>query len=56
MIPRKTTTIDPKWSEYDRFVAQCQLANFGTIYLDEYGCPIDDEWLDDDDVDIEDWD
>lgn len=35
--------IDNKWSDYDKLVAKCHLENFGKIYLDEYGCPIDNE-------------
>lgn len=35
--------IDEKWSDYDKLVAKCQLENYGKIYLDEYGCPIDNE-------------
>ena len=43
----KTNKIDMAWSEYDRTVAECQLANYGVIYLDEYGLPIDDIYLTD---------
>ena len=39
--------INMNWSEYDRCVAECQLANYGVIYLDEYGLPIDDIYLTD---------
>lgn len=46
MMP-KTTKIAANWSEYDQSVAKCQLANYGIIYLDEYGCPIDDIYVTD---------
>lgn len=37
--------IDPAWSEYDRMVAGCHLANAGVIIVDcEYGQPIDNEY------------
>lgn len=34
-----------KWEmeRLDKLVAKCHLNNFGKIYLDEYGCPIDNE-------------
>ncbi len=38
-------TIDEKWNMYDRSVGMCHLSNFGKIYLDSYGKPIDDEYL-----------
>ena len=34
-------TIDRNWDEYDRLVAECHLDNYGIIYLDDYGCPMD---------------
>lgn len=37
------TEIDEKWHEYDKSVAECQLENYGCIYLDRFGEPIDDE-------------
>lgn len=37
--------INDKWSEYDKMVAQCQMMNYGKIFIDEYGEPIDDEYL-----------
>lgn len=33
--------INEKWSMYDKVVATSHLKNYGEIYLDEYGCPID---------------
>ena len=39
---KKTNKVNPNWSSYDKSVAECHLANYGVIYLDEYGCPIDD--------------
>ena len=38
-----TKIIDPAWSRYDQSVAECQLLNFGVIFIDRYGLPIDDE-------------
>lgn len=37
-----TTKVNPKWSDYDKSVAKCHLADFGFILLDEYGIPRDD--------------
>lgn len=37
--------INEQWSEYNKVVAMCQMTNYGKIYLDEYGEPIDDEYL-----------
>lgn len=37
--------INDNWSEYDKTVAKCHLANYGKIYVDEYNQPIDDEYL-----------
>ena len=42
---RTRKSINPRWSEYDISVAKTHLANYGVIYLDEYGCPIDDEYI-----------
>lgn len=39
-----TTEINTKWNEYDKLNAKCQLENYGKIYLDEYGHPIDNEY------------
>lgn len=39
----KVYEIEQNWTDYDKTVAECQLANYGCIYLDDYGCPIDDE-------------
>lgn len=40
--------IDPNWSGYDKSVAQGMLYDFGEIYVDSYGTPIDDEyWVED---------
>ena len=41
---KTTTKISEKWNDYDKKVAQCQLNNYGVIFLDEYGFPIDDEY------------
>lgn len=40
-----TTEINPEWSHYDKTTAKAHLMNYGKIYLDEYGCPIDDDYL-----------
>ena len=42
------TSVDPKWSEYDRTVGKQHLMNYGRIYLDEYGVPVDDEYVTED--------
>ena len=40
-----TTEINPRWRQYDQLTAKAHLFNYGVIYLDEYGFPIDDEYL-----------
>lgn len=50
---KKVTEIDPRWSDYDKDVANCQLAHFGSIILDEYGRPIDEDYLEPGDYDVE---
>lgn len=37
----KTTKDLNKFNGYDKVVAQCHIENWGVIYLDEYGCPMD---------------
>ena len=38
------TEIDPEWSDYDKTIAGCHLANAGVVIVDtEYGQPIDNE-------------
>lgn len=44
----KTYSIKTSWSDYDKSVAECQMENYGVIYLDDYGCPIDDIFITDD--------
>jgi len=39
-----TSYISGTWCKYDQDVARCQLANYGKIFLDEYGKPIDNEY------------
>ena len=39
-----TREINSAWGAYDQSVARTQLVNYGIIYLDEYGCPIDEEY------------
>lgn len=38
-----TDKIDPDWGDYDKAVAETHMANYGKIFLDEYGSPIDNE-------------
>lgn len=40
-----TTEINPRWRKYDQLTAKAHLFNYGVIYLDEFGFPIDDEYL-----------
>lgn len=40
---KTTTEINEKWDDYGKKVAECHLNNYGVIFLDEYGCPIDNE-------------
>lgn len=42
---KKVNEINDQWSEYDKVVAKCHLANYGVIYIDDYGLPIDDEYF-----------
>lgn len=39
---RTTDKIDDMWSTYDKAVGECHLGNYGVIYLDDFGRPIDD--------------
>ena len=39
-----TTTIQKDWSDYNKTLAICQMDNNGVIFLDDYGCPIDNEF------------
>lgn len=41
---KTTKTIKSTWTQYEKVVATGQLMDFGIIFLDEYGCPIDDEY------------
>lgn len=34
--------IKDSWNKYDQQVAKCQLEDYELIFIDEYGCPIDD--------------
>ena len=39
------TEINPEWSDYDKTIAECHLANTGVVIVDtEYGQPIDNEY------------
>ena len=42
-----TKEINSAWSAYDQSVAKCHLINYGIIFLDGYGIPIDNEFLTD---------
>ena len=48
MTISKSYIINEAWSEYDKSVAECHLENYSVIYLDQYGCPIDDVYVTDD--------
>lgn len=39
---KTTKTINVNWTEYDKSTALCHLENYGVIYLDRYGYPVDD--------------
>lgn len=39
-----TTEINENWNDYSKKVAKCHLNNYGVIFLDNYGCPIDNEY------------
>ena len=36
--------MDPSWGSYDRIVATSHLTNYGRIFIDQYGAPIDNEY------------
>ena len=42
---RTAKEINSAWTGYDAAVAKCQLVNYGVIFIDEYGAPIDDDFL-----------
>lgn len=42
---RTAKKINGNWGDYDKTVAKCHLMNYGVIFLDEYGCPIDNEYV-----------
>lgn len=37
----KTTTDLKIFKGYDLSVAKCHMANWGKVFLDQYGCPMD---------------
>lgn len=39
-----TTFINPNWSSYDQSVARAHMLNWNKIIINEYGCPIDNEY------------
>ena len=41
---KTTKEINKEWSAYDQSVAKCHLANYGVIFLDSFGFPIDNEY------------
>ena len=41
---KTTMEINEKWDDYGKKVAECHLNNYGVIFLDDYGCPIDNEY------------
>ena len=36
--------IDNKWLDYDKVIGRTHLNTFGFIIVDQFGCPIDDEF------------
>ena len=42
---KTTTKVNKNWGDYDKSVAKCHLLNYGVIFLDEYNCPIDNEYM-----------
>lgn len=41
---KTTNKINQGWSLYDKAVADCQLDNYGVIFLDDLDTPIDNEY------------
>ena len=41
----KEEFLQTDWLPYDRLVGECHVDNYGCVYLDKYGTPIDDEYL-----------
>lgn len=39
-----TAAVQKWWSDYNKTVATCQLDNNGVIFLDDYDCPIDNQF------------
>ena len=37
-------TVNDNWNEYDKVVGKNQLSNYGIIFTDKYGSPIDNEY------------
>ena len=42
---KTTREINKDWNSYDQIQGKIHMANYGVIFLDEYGCPVDDEYL-----------
>lgn len=41
---KTTKEINKKWNTYDQSIAKCHLFNYGVIFLDYFGYPIDNEY------------
>lgn len=41
MVIKITDKIDAEWNQYDMAVGRAQLDNWGIIFLDEFGQPVD---------------
>ena len=41
---KTTNQFETWWSEYDYAVADTHMKNYGVIIVDEYDCPIDNEY------------
>ena len=37
-------TVNDNWNEYDKVVGRNRLLNYGIIFIDKYGSPIDNEY------------
>lgn len=41
---KTATEINDNWNGYNKSIAECHLSNYGVIFLDDYDCPIDNEY------------
>lgn len=39
-----TKHVNETWSDYNKTVARAHLSNYALIFINEYGCPIDNEY------------